>query len=440
VAKSGMDPRNRFNDPEEADRRKMEAWQTQLWTALPTIVEKHNTDQNTSEIQPAVKLLEVKPDGTKKWTPLPLLKDVPVHYYGGGGATITVPIQKGDEGIVVFSSRSMDKWWQQGGVQEQVAARMHDISDGWLIPGGRSQPRRLKNVSKTTFQIRDDSGSNYIDFNPVKKPPSREADGRISLAVLPSLKINIEDVINVKSFAGSILHNALNNINHVADIGNMLQNVLKGNISQIANIGNLVNNALSGNILKTALNFTANASIKATLGGIGGITINAGAGTERDVRFFPGIGVNITSPIVQMSANLKAFGKIDAALGFFINGKPIGISISIGGGGGGGGGGGSAPPLPTDPYPPTVGDFYWDPEGGQLYIWYDDGNSAAWVAATNQTSGPPGPQGPPGPPGTGGSGGGIAEAPLDGVAYGRQNATWTHVLMATNDIVDGGNF
>jgi hypothetical protein len=44
----------------------------------------------------------------------------------------------------------------------------------------------------------------------------------------------------------------------------------------------------------------------------------------------------------------------------------------------------------------------------------------------------------PGESGTGG--GGIAEAPLDGLAYGRQSAAWTHVLMATNDIVDGGNF
>lgn len=53
--------------------------------------------------------------------------------------------------------------------------------------------------------------------------------------------------------------------------------------------------------------------------------------------------------------------------------------------------------------------------------------------------GVPGPQGPAGADGTGG-GGGIPEAPMDGVAYGRQSAGWTHVLMATGDVVDGGNF
>lgn len=52
--------------------------------------------------------------------------------------------------------------------------------------------------------------------------------------------------------------------------------------------------------------------------------------------------------------------------------------------------------------------------------------------------GPPGPQGPQGVPGTGT--GYITEAPTDGIAYGRQSAAWVHVLMATGDVVDGGNF
>jgi hypothetical protein len=43
---------------------------------------------------------------------------------------------------------------------------------------------------------------------------------------------------------------------------------------------------------------------------------------------------------------------------------------------------------------------------------------------------------------TGGSGpgGGISEAPINGVAHGRVNASWTPVLKITGDILDGGNF
>jgi hypothetical protein len=37
--------------------------------------------------------------------------------------------------------------------------------------------------------------------------------------------------------------------------------------------------------------------------------------------------------------------------------------------------------------PPTtyaVGDLWWDTNGGNLYLWYDDGTSQQWVPATNQ--------------------------------------------------------
>jgi Domain of unknown function (DUF4082) len=88
------------------------------------------------------------------------------------------------------------------------------------------------------------------------------------------------------------------------------------------------------------------------------------------------------------------------------------------------------------PPAPSSGKLWWDSSsssGGQLYIYYTDPSGPGqWVSATNMP-------GPPGPAG-GGSGGGIAEAPLDSVAYGRRNADWVHVLMATGDIVDGGNY
>src|SRR5260363_73502 len=47
---------------------------------------------------------------------LPLLGDVPVFFPRGGGCTLTFPVQKGDECVVVFASRCIDGWWQSGGV------------------------------------------------------------------------------------------------------------------------------------------------------------------------------------------------------------------------------------------------------------------------------------------------------------------------------------
>jgi hypothetical protein len=38
----------------------------------------------------------------------------------------------------------------------------------------------------------------------------------------------------------------------------------------------------------------------------------------------------------------------------------------------------------TPPPSPTQGALWWDATGGQLYVWYNDGNSAQWVTSVNQ--------------------------------------------------------
>ena len=48
---------------------------------------------------------------------------------------------------------------------------------------------------------------------------------------------------------------------------------------------------------------------------------------------------------------------------------------------------------------PTVGSLWWDSTEGNLYIYYEDEDSAQWVPATSAVVGPEGPEGPPGPQG-----------------------------------------
>jgi hypothetical protein len=53
-----------------------------------------------------------------------------------------------------------------------------------------------------------------------------------------------------------------------------------------------------------------------------------------------------------------------------------------------GGGGVSVTVGATPPASPAVGALWWDTNGGQLYVWYNDGNSSQWVAASNSGAGP----------------------------------------------------
>jgi hypothetical protein len=189
-----LDPRERFKDWDEATRRDAESHQSKMFTAVPAIVKKHDVDKNTVHAQPTIKMLHAKADGSHEWLQMPKLEDVPIHYPRGGGAVVTMPVGDGDEGLLVFSMRSIDKWWQQGGVQEQTDARMHDISDAFFIPGFNSQPRKIKNVSTSKWQLRTDeeTPTHYVEFDPANKkykikspnPVEIDADLHVTGAVI----------------------------------------------------------------------------------------------------------------------------------------------------------------------------------------------------------------------------------------------------------------
>ena len=78
---------------------------------------------------------------------------------------MTFPIAEGDECLVVFGARCIDAWWQLGGVQGQAELRMHDLSDGFVLAGVRSQPRAF-DVNTDAAQLRSDDGSTLIELNP----------------------------------------------------------------------------------------------------------------------------------------------------------------------------------------------------------------------------------------------------------------------------------
>ena len=75
----------------------------------------------------------------------PLLLDVPVFVYSGGGARITMPIAPGDTCILLFNDRSIDNWLTTGDVSSAPnGERVHDLSDAiclvGLFPYGGSIP------------------------------------------------------------------------------------------------------------------------------------------------------------------------------------------------------------------------------------------------------------------------------------------------------------
>ena len=160
-----MDRRERSGDPEETFRIAAEGQQAKIWTALPGVIASFDAAAMTCTVQPAISGTRLKLDGSGVDVKMAVLLDCPVCFPGGGGATLTFPLKAGDECLVVFSSRCIDSWWQLGGVQGQAEMRMHDLSDGFVIPGPRSQPRKF-NVSDNAVQLRTDDSAAYVEINP----------------------------------------------------------------------------------------------------------------------------------------------------------------------------------------------------------------------------------------------------------------------------------
>ena len=155
----------------------LEGLKSGLWTAMPGIIQSFSADQVTATVQLAIKGIVHAPDGSAQFVNMPLLVDVPVHFPRGGGCTLTFPVAKGDECLVVFAARCIDGWWQSGGVQAPMEPRIHDLSDGFAFVGFFSQATKIGGISTSSAQLRSNDGATFIDLNPASQKVTITAPG-----------------------------------------------------------------------------------------------------------------------------------------------------------------------------------------------------------------------------------------------------------------------
>ena len=78
-------------------------------------------------------------DNERQYVDLPKLTNVPLILPCSNalGLSITMPIRRGDEVVLLISDRSLDNWQLDGGIQrpaEETEIRHHDLSDCLCIP------------------------------------------------------------------------------------------------------------------------------------------------------------------------------------------------------------------------------------------------------------------------------------------------------------------
>lgn len=174
----------RANSQDEFYRQMLDNFSSNLRVAIPGIITDFNEAEQTVTVQPALRESISKGDGTREWIPLPLLLDVPVCIPRGGGFALTLPVKNGDECLVIFSDMCIDAWWSNGGIQNQIERRRHDLSDAICIPGIWSQKKKISGYSTTSAQLRTEDGTQKIDISLSKI----EISGNVELS--GTVKIN----------------------------------------------------------------------------------------------------------------------------------------------------------------------------------------------------------------------------------------------------------
>ena len=153
----------RFGGQNELYRRMMDEQVIGLRVASPGVIQSFDADKQTATVQLAIRE-KVNLDGNITWEDVPLLLDVPVIFPRGGGYSVTLPVGKGTEVLVIFGDNCIDSFWQSGGTgNTQMDLRSHDFSDGMAIPTGISQPNKLSTVSTDSLQIKNDEGTAMLE-------------------------------------------------------------------------------------------------------------------------------------------------------------------------------------------------------------------------------------------------------------------------------------
>lgn len=107
-----------------------------VFTMLPGQVSSYSSTDQTASVQPLIKKAHVSEKEVRVAQTLPEIHEVPVWFFGASSkGRITVPVEKGHLGMIVFSCLAMEPWKRRGGIVDPKNDRRHDANDCVFVPG-----------------------------------------------------------------------------------------------------------------------------------------------------------------------------------------------------------------------------------------------------------------------------------------------------------------
>ena len=127
------------------------------------IIEAYDAINLTARIRVGMKKVIARTDTYGRYEEVevdyPILNAVPVFTYCGGSAFIHMPIQAGDECILLFNDRQLDAWWCDGNTTSAPKSdRTHSLSDAIAIVGLHNRTRLITGTSLNDIVIKGIGG------------------------------------------------------------------------------------------------------------------------------------------------------------------------------------------------------------------------------------------------------------------------------------------
>jgi Phage protein Gp138 N-terminal domain len=130
--------------------------------AVPGIIQSWDSIKQVASVQVAIREIQRTGSGPQNVEIEPI-NNVPICGFRAGGFSLLLPIEAGDECLLIFSDMSFDFWWTRGGIQNQTEMRRHDLTDCFFIPGIWSQPNVVSDYPTDGAQLRSDDGNSIVE-------------------------------------------------------------------------------------------------------------------------------------------------------------------------------------------------------------------------------------------------------------------------------------
>lgn len=174
-----------------------------LYCALPAIVESVNYENQTLEAKPVTIMKSTDTEGVVSDFQMPLILDVPFQCYKGGGYSVTVPVKAGDEVLIVFTDVDFSAWFQNGGFNYAEHSFRHSYSNAIAIIGFSSEVNAIPDYNPNAVEIRNADGTEKVSLsqgNITLKSATITLDG--NLTVTGTSNLQGATTIQSKDFLG----------------------------------------------------------------------------------------------------------------------------------------------------------------------------------------------------------------------------------------------